>query len=155
MATKITTGSRPWTARALCSGRDPNRWFPEREEGKSNVGHSAKKICAACPVSKHCLTYAVENHEESGIWGGCGEKDRRFLYRKWNKRECAGRGWLEGCECPWCLTLDLAINQRSTVFNSNGEGATHGIRVTYARGCRCYACKMSASLYSLEQRSIA
>lgn len=132
-------------------------FFTEREEGKSNVGHTAKKVCRACPVRKSCLTYAIEQHEEHGIWGGYGEKDRRYLNRKWNERECDGWGWAwsdVNCSCSWCQALLEAVRD-DTVFNSNGPNATHGLRVTYARGCRCFPCKMAASKYSLEQKGKA
>ena len=152
VATRITTGIRPWTEQSLCAGMDPTLWFPEVETGKSNIGHSGKAICAACPVSRDCLSYAIIEREENGIWGGCGEKNLRALARIFKARTCDGLGWKHGCDCLWCEAVDDAVKQ-DTVFDANGEGATHGKRVTYARGCRCLACQIEAGVYSIEQRS--
>jgi WhiB family redox-sensing transcriptional regulator len=155
VAIHITTGRQPWKARALCAGLPPDEWFPLKEAGQSNVGIEAKKICAGCPVAHECLTYAVSEHEEYGIWGGCGGSKLRALSSIWaRKRQCDGYGWKRDCNCKWCTTLDRVIMENA-VLNANGKGATHGIRVTYARGCRCFACRMAASRYSADQRSIA
>lgn len=157
MATKILTGSRPWTKHGRCNDMPVEWWFKEVNTGKSNVGLEAKRLCKACPVNKHCLTYAIETREEHGIWGGCGEKNRRQLERIWQEKECDGYAWAWSdieCECPWCEALEAAVKQ-DKVFNANGPNATHGIRVTYARGCRCAPCRFAAANYSLTQRSNA
>ena len=120
----------------------------------SNVGHDGKKVCAACPVARDCLTYAIVEREEHGIWGGCGESKMRFLARVHKDRQCDSYGWQDGCQCHWCVAVEDAIAQ-NVVFNANGEGATHGNRVTYARGCRCLACRICAGVYSLDQRGAA
>lgn len=146
---------RPWIKFALCQGRPPKLFFPEKGKGESNVGLKAKKICIACGVKKNCLTYAIENNEKNGVWGGCGEKTRRYLERVWQQKECDGYAWAWSdieCECVWCEALENAVEQ-DTVFNSNGPNATHGLRVTYARGCRCNPCKFAAANYSLTQRN--
>jgi WhiB family redox-sensing transcriptional regulator len=40
---------------------------------------TAKRICAACPVRRECLDYAMRVHEPFGIWGGLTEAERRQL----------------------------------------------------------------------------
>jgi Transcription factor WhiB len=40
---------------------------------------AAREICALCPVAEDCLNYALENHEEFGIWGNTTERERRQL----------------------------------------------------------------------------
>ena len=151
--------SMAWTGNARCRGLDQDIFYLPKGEGRSNVGHDAKIICGACASNKHCLTFAVDRREEFGIWGGCGEKTRRALERLWDQKECDGFGWAWSdinCECEWCEALDAAVDPLNTrVFDSNGDGATHGIRSTYARGCRCPACSLDAAVYSLEQRSAA
>ena len=36
--------------------------------------------------------------------------------------------------------------------NRNGRGATHGLRVTYARGCDCDACSLAAAFYTQDSK---
>ncbi|MEE6273495.1 WhiB family transcriptional regulator [Georgenia sp. MJ206] len=64
-----------WADEALCAQTDPEEFFPE----KGGSTRSAKAICARCPVSAECLTYALDNHERFGIWGGMSERERRAL----------------------------------------------------------------------------
>lgn len=55
-------------------GRDANREYKKR---------LAKKICEQCPVQMLCLEYALENHEQYGIWGGLTKPEReKILGRK-------------------------------------------------------------------------
>ena len=42
----------------------------------------AQKICAECPVSAACLEYALANHIDHGVWGGCSERERRRILRR-------------------------------------------------------------------------
>ena len=62
-----------WQDGASCRGANADLFFPER--GAST--RKAKGICAACQVQVDCLRYAVANNEESGIWGGLTERQRR------------------------------------------------------------------------------
>ena len=72
-----------WQAKAACRG--PHTWlfFPpghfERKDDKEDRESRAKAICAACPVRRPCLDYAVRIREPHGIWGGLNEIERRAL----------------------------------------------------------------------------
>lgn len=35
-----------------------------------------------CPVSEHCLQWALESGEDSGVWGGLSEDERRAMKRR-------------------------------------------------------------------------
>lgn len=61
-----------WYVDALCARVDPELFFPEGTHGRE-----AKKVCAACPVRDQCLGYAIDNHEQEGIWGGLSPSGRR------------------------------------------------------------------------------
>jgi WhiB family transcriptional regulator, redox-sensing transcriptional regulator len=39
----------------------------------------AKRICAACPVRRPCLAWALDQRAVSGIWGGTSEVERHAI----------------------------------------------------------------------------
>jgi WhiB family redox-sensing transcriptional regulator len=66
---------------ALCAEVDPELFFPTDEHGVGNSYTSmkeAKKICNACTLKLQCLEYALRRNE-SGIWGGTTEGERRKI----------------------------------------------------------------------------
>ncbi|MET8334332.1 WhiB family transcriptional regulator [Streptosporangium canum] len=64
-----------WMAQARCAEVDPDRWFPE----KGASSRAAKRVCRSCEVRAECLTYALDNGEDFGVWGGLSEAERRPL----------------------------------------------------------------------------
>ena len=42
----------------------------------------AKAVCARCTVTEVCLQYALETGQDSGVWGGLSEDERRALKRR-------------------------------------------------------------------------
>jgi WhiB family redox-sensing transcriptional regulator len=68
----------PWHEHALCRQMDPELWFPEPWENET----PAKLICGRCPVRAACLAYALDAHEEYGVWGGLSPEERRELHRR-------------------------------------------------------------------------
>lgn len=127
-------GDHAWEDRAACTGLDPDLWFPDLDEGGDNHGTTAKAICAQCPVPGPCLEAALERGEEHGIWGGAGGDQMRWLRRKYR---AGGTTWTQALAAH-IANLTGATN---TVIDRNGPNATHGLRVTYNRGCRCRACR--------------
>lgn len=67
----------PWASEAKCLQADPETFFPE----KGGSTREAKRICTQCTVRDECLSYALENDERFGIWGGLSERERRRLKR--------------------------------------------------------------------------
>lgn len=72
----------PWEG-ALCSETDPEAFFPEK--GESN--REAKRICAECPLQVACLSFALTNGEEYGVWGGLSTGERKRLRRSSRRRK--------------------------------------------------------------------
>ena len=44
---------------------------------------SAKRVCNACDASTACLEFALATNQESGVWGGTTEEERRKLRKQW------------------------------------------------------------------------
>ena len=38
---------------------------------------SAKRVCGQCQVAGDCLDFALATNQESGVWGGLTEEERR------------------------------------------------------------------------------
>ena len=68
----------PWRADANCKDVDVNLFFPERGDNGSTVVY-AKQVCRGCSVRTECLQFAIDNHEDIGIWGGTSERQRRLI----------------------------------------------------------------------------
>lgn len=63
-----------------CRGTEPKIFFPEYKDSRAEA--AAKMVCRSCVVQAECLDYALNNDEQSGVWGGMSEKDRSRLARK-------------------------------------------------------------------------
>lgn len=71
-----------WREEAACLDVvDEVSFFPDAED-LAGIAR-AKAICAACPVSSECLTWAIETNQGEGVWGGHTSKERRSIRRRW------------------------------------------------------------------------
>jgi WhiB family redox-sensing transcriptional regulator len=71
-----------WRDHALCSGTDPDLFFPVGTTGQALVSiDHAKRVCAECVVTEQCLEFALDTNQDSGIWGGLSEEERRQIRR--------------------------------------------------------------------------
>lgn len=71
-----------WRDEAACAAPGTGiDFFPEPDD----VGGIAlaKSVCAVCPVSDDCLSFAVEARQEEGIWGGTTPAERKRIRRIW------------------------------------------------------------------------
>lgn len=66
-----------WRPLGACHDLDPAIFFPGRGEPIA----AAVAVCSACPVKDQCLEWAL-HHENSGIWGGASEQERRRMRKK-------------------------------------------------------------------------
>ena len=69
------TPDTTWMDKGACRGTPPNTMHPTDRDGERR----AKAACATCTVRNDCLRYALDNHEEYGVWGGTSEDERRAL----------------------------------------------------------------------------
>jgi WhiB family redox-sensing transcriptional regulator len=72
-----TTTDGSWRAHASCRGAGPHLFFPAKGEAAAE----AKQVCVTCPVALQCLDFAIRSGEETGIWGGMSERQRREVAR--------------------------------------------------------------------------
>ena len=66
-----------WTAAAACGTTDPDELFVT-----GAAQNRAKLVCQGCPVRTECLSDALDNQVEFGVWGGMTERERRALLRR-------------------------------------------------------------------------
>jgi WhiB family redox-sensing transcriptional regulator len=76
-----------WRSKAICRDTDPDLFFPIGTTGLALTQIArAKEVCGECPAQSDCLEYALETNQDSGIWGGTSEEERRHI-----RRQLAGR----------------------------------------------------------------
>src|SRR5688572_16971916 len=72
-----------WRDKAACLTVDPELFFPVGNTGPAvDQIEKAKSVCARCTVTEICLQYALETGQDSGVWGGLSEDERRALKRR-------------------------------------------------------------------------
>ena len=79
-----------WRSEALCRDTDPELFFPIGTTGAALVQiEHARAVCRQCPVQADCLDFALSTNQDSGIWGGTSEEERRALRREYVARQKA------------------------------------------------------------------
>lgn len=66
-----------WTARGACLNLAPDELFVQ-----GAAQRSARAVCLGCKVRLECLSDALDNRVEFGVWGGMTERERRALLRR-------------------------------------------------------------------------
>lgn len=66
-----------WVTRSACRSADPDELFVT-----GAAQNRAKAVCTGCPVRTECLSDALDNRVEFGVWGGMTERERRALLRR-------------------------------------------------------------------------
>jgi WhiB family redox-sensing transcriptional regulator len=73
----------PWRDNAACLDEDPELFFASGSTGPAlRQIAEAKAVCRGCEVVDTCLRWAVEARQETGVWGGLSEDERRTLKRR-------------------------------------------------------------------------
>ena len=71
-----------WRTNAMCRDTDPELFFPLGTTGQALLQIAkAKGVCCECPVKIECLDFAMETNQDTGIWGGFSEDERRQMRR--------------------------------------------------------------------------
>ncbi|MCB4207770.1 WhiB family transcriptional regulator [Arthrobacter sp. UM1] len=72
-----------WRSKAACLDKDPELFFPVGNTGPALLQiEEAKAVCRTCTVMDTCLQWALESGQDSGVWGGLSEDERRALKRR-------------------------------------------------------------------------
>ena len=67
-----------WRDAAACRTEDPELFFPVGTDGPALVQLiTAKSVCGRCAVLIECRTWALTTGEDTGVWGGLSEDERR------------------------------------------------------------------------------
>jgi WhiB family transcriptional regulator, redox-sensing transcriptional regulator len=77
-----------WRDYSACRDTDPDLFFPVGTTGPAiEQIETAKAVCRACDVQRACLEFALVTNQDSGIWGGTSEEERRTLRRQYVARQ--------------------------------------------------------------------
>ena len=80
----LTLASDEWRRTAACRDTDPDLFFPVGTTGPAiEQIESAKAVCRACDAQTLGLEYALATNQDSGIWGGTSEDERRQLRKRY------------------------------------------------------------------------
>lgn len=79
----------------VCSQVDPELFFPRDVydykgnplRGTYENAQYAKSLCGSCPYKMACFSYAMQNPELGGIWGGTTDVERINARRRLRRQE--------------------------------------------------------------------
>lgn len=72
-----------WQQDAHCAGAGHDKYFGNEDEQPTmsiKQVRNAAKLCDVCPVFRECLTHALTQREEYGVWAGTSGRARRRLF---------------------------------------------------------------------------
>jgi WhiB family transcriptional regulator, redox-sensing transcriptional regulator len=76
-AALYAAASAGWMQFGACQEEDPELFFPIGPRGPAaSQADAAKAVCGRCAVRRECLSYALRNRQEDGIWGGTTREER-------------------------------------------------------------------------------
>jgi WhiB family redox-sensing transcriptional regulator len=96
MMTEILSSStftnEDWRHNAACRDEDSELFFPVGTRGPAILQVAqAKSVCHRCTVASNCLAWALETGQDSGVWGGMSENERRAMKRRKDRGMGGGR----------------------------------------------------------------
>ncbi len=79
---RLDDADAEWRHLAACRDSDPSLFFPVGRTGMAvEQVAAAKVVCKDCPAQADCLEFALTTNQDSGVWGGTSEEERRHLRR--------------------------------------------------------------------------
>lgn len=83
----LTLERDEWRHHSSCRDTDPDLFFPVGTTGPAlEQIANAKAVCRSCEVQGLCLEYAISTNQDSGVWGGTSEEERRQMRRARQRR---------------------------------------------------------------------
>jgi len=82
MSKKYSHIEEVWRDNALCKEIGVDMFFADTETGvktQANKNKLAKEMCSKCKVQSACLSYALNNEINYGIWGGFTGRERNSI----------------------------------------------------------------------------
>ena len=77
-----------WRDHAAFRDTNPDLFFQVGTTGPAiEQIEQAKAVCRECPSQSACLEFALVTNQDSGVWGGTSEEERRKLRRAWVARQ--------------------------------------------------------------------
>lgn len=84
----FSTEQDDWRDLASCRDTNPDLFFPVGTTGPAiEQIEQAKAVCRQCEVQSACLEFALVTNQDSGVWGGTSEEERRKLRKAWLARQ--------------------------------------------------------------------
>ena len=80
----LNNATDSWRAVSSCRDTAPDLFFPVGTTGPAlDQIAAAKAACDSCEAKAPCLEFALTTNQDSGVWGGTSEEERRKLRRAW------------------------------------------------------------------------
>jgi len=123
-----------WQADSACAKPENNELVDFFFSTQPDEKYQAKNLCFECPVREQCLTWALENRQIWGIWGGRDEGEiRRALSVGWNGKESRRQRYPQ---CPYCSARPGKLVTAVVQLPDGGRWST-------ARTVTCTTCKFT------------
>jgi WhiB family redox-sensing transcriptional regulator len=88
-----------WRQQGACGQEDPELFFPVGNTGPALLQiEEAKAVCRRCPVMETCGDWAMDTGQDSGVWGGLSEDERRAIKRRVARQRTAASKQKSGAQ---------------------------------------------------------
>lgn len=85
------TATDDWRQSSACRDTDPELFFPVGTTGQAvEQIANAKAVCGQCLAQSECLQFALDTNQDSGVWGGSSEEERRAMRRLARRQRATG-----------------------------------------------------------------